>query len=380
VLWGGMKVEKPALSNVDLEFLNNRKFNREEIFAVFKVPPSLAGIEGQGQSRGGLGSSQGGSQAQDRRVFVENTVTNLCRHLEAAFGVIVKRFDSSLEIWFDIEGLPIMQEARRDRLDSAGKAFAMGVPFNDINQVYDLGFRALDWGYKGYLPAQLEEVGEAPVGTGEPGDDPNEPENPEVAGANPIARMAALLGRIEGGGRIESECAALPGMNSRVRRALRAFFFGQRGRVLRALAKMEEGRGAMEETVGENIQQSTFNAQHPIKSAAIHGLLDSEAEDAELLAKLEPLWLEALEFGAGQESSEMELTGQFLAQRREAIRGINAATRSALESSLNEGLARGESREQLEARVREIFNLAANRRARAIAREEMMGTVRKAES
>ena len=35
----------------------------------------------------------------------------------------------------------------------------MGVPFNELNQVYDLGFESLPWGNKGYVASSLREVG-----------------------------------------------------------------------------------------------------------------------------------------------------------------------------------------------------------------------------
>jgi phage portal protein BeeE len=186
-LWGGMKLEKPALSSADMEFLANRKWNLQEIFGVFKVPPSMAGIEtGSGGRASGTsgGSSSGGSQQQDRRVFIENTITTLCRQIEAAFAPIAKRFDPSFEVWFDIDSLPIMQEARRDRLTAATAAFGMGIPLNDINQVYDLGFKKFPHGDTAYLPFNLQPVqndGEigAPTGT-----DPNDPNNPEIGDGN----------------------------------------------------------------------------------------------------------------------------------------------------------------------------------------------------
>jgi hypothetical protein len=37
----------------------------------------------------------------------------------------------------------------------------MGIPFNDLNRVLDLGFQPLPWGDKGYLPGNLSEIGAA---------------------------------------------------------------------------------------------------------------------------------------------------------------------------------------------------------------------------
>ncbi|MDB6056412.1 MAG: Portal protein [Verrucomicrobiales bacterium] len=61
--------------------------------------------------------------------------------------------------WFDLESLPILQNARRQRIMTATTAFQMGVPLNAINQVYQLGFPELPWGNDAYLPTNMQKVG-----------------------------------------------------------------------------------------------------------------------------------------------------------------------------------------------------------------------------
>ena len=153
-LWGKTKVEKPTISSADLQFLENRKLSRQEIGAVFKVPESMMGFAGQQSAL-----SAGSAIEQDRLTFIENTIGGLCRRLEAAMEPIIKSFDPMLDGWFDLDSLPIMQAARRDRMVTAAQAFGMGVPFNELNQVYDLGFESLPWGNKGYVASSLREVG-----------------------------------------------------------------------------------------------------------------------------------------------------------------------------------------------------------------------------
>ncbi len=42
---------------------------------------------------------------------------------------------------------------------AAKVGFDMGIPFNELNRVFDLGFKPLPWGDDGYLPANLQKVG-----------------------------------------------------------------------------------------------------------------------------------------------------------------------------------------------------------------------------
>ncbi len=153
-LWGNATIQQPMISSVDLQFLENRKLNRQEIGAIYKVPEALMGFSTE---KSGL--SAGTGIEQDRLNFVENTMTAICRRLEAAVQPIVKSFGADLYGWFDIESLPLMQNARRQRIMSAASAFNMGVPFNAVNQVYQLGFPELPWGNDAYLPTNLNKVG-----------------------------------------------------------------------------------------------------------------------------------------------------------------------------------------------------------------------------
>lgn len=360
-LSSGVKIEKPTISNVDMEFLQNRKFNREEIFAVFKVPPSMAGIDEASSARGGGGisSSGGGGQQQDRRVFIENTVTNLCRQIEAAFTPIVKRFDPSYELWFDVDSLPIMQEARRDRLDAAGKAFGMGVPLNDINQAYDLGFPDYDWGKKGYLPFNLQEAGEQPE-QADPGDDPNDPDNAET---DSFQRARVLLAKLSHPAPAPAPvaphvCAAPNGYEQSIAGSERAkegrlkkFFFEQRNRVLARLDKIKSLRA--------------------IVTKDIDDLWDKKVEDAELKKKLKPSLQTDLEFGGAQLYEEIGAgidfslppseAIAFLAKRDPILSEINATTWNSVKSSLMDGLAAGDSTDQLAQRVKDVYAMTDSR-------------------
>jgi HK97 family phage portal protein len=154
-LWGNAKIDKPMISSVDLQFMENRRLNRQEIGAIYKVPESMMGFT---DNKSAL--SAGSSVEQDRLNFIESTMTGICRRLEAAIDPIVKSFGADLYGWFDLESLPIMQTARRQRIQSASNAFAMGVPFNAVNQVYQLGFPNFTWGNEAYVPANIQRVGQ----------------------------------------------------------------------------------------------------------------------------------------------------------------------------------------------------------------------------
>ena len=151
LLSGVAEIIKPELSSSDLQFLENRKFSRGEICAAFGVPEEILTATDHAK----YDVMQGA-----RLNFIENRVAPLCRRLEADEEVTVKSLDRGAVGWFDLDSLPIMQQAQRNRLTTARTAFEMGVPFNELNRVLDLGFKRLPWGDKGFVPSTMQNVGE----------------------------------------------------------------------------------------------------------------------------------------------------------------------------------------------------------------------------
>lgn len=147
LLPGIAEITRPQLSSTDLQFLENRKFSRAEICAAFGVPEEIVTS---------TENAKYDVMAGARLNFIENRVAPLCSRLEAEEDITVKTIDPRASGWFDLDSLPIMQDARRNRLAAAKTGFDMGIPFNELNRVLDLGFRPLPWGNKGFIPTALQ--------------------------------------------------------------------------------------------------------------------------------------------------------------------------------------------------------------------------------
>jgi phage portal protein BeeE len=149
-LWGVNEIVKPELSSADMQFLENRKFTRSEICAAFGVPEEVLTSTDKAKYDVMAGA---------RLNFLQNRVVPLCARLEAEEEVTVKAIDPSAIGWFDVDAVPLMQEALKTRLIAAKAGFDMGIPFNLLNREFDLGFPSFPWGNTGYLPAKLQPVG-----------------------------------------------------------------------------------------------------------------------------------------------------------------------------------------------------------------------------
>src|SRR5881396_1152997 len=149
------QVIKPELSSADLQFLENRKFSRAEICAAFGVPEEI--ITSTDHAKYDV--MQGA-----RLNFIENRIAPLCARLEAEEQKTIRAIDPNAVGWFDLDSLPIMQQARRSRLAAAKTGFDMGIPFNELNRLLDLGFPDLPHGNTSYLPSSLQPAGEGGKG------------------------------------------------------------------------------------------------------------------------------------------------------------------------------------------------------------------------
>jgi len=212
LLSGCSEVIRPQLSSTDLQFLENRKFSRAEICAAFGVPEEIVTS---------TDSAKYDVMRGARLNFIENRVAPLCGRLEAGEQVTVRSLDSKAVGWFDLDSLPILQEARRQRLVAARTGFDMGIPFNELNRVLDLGFTALPWGNTGYLSTRFQRLGEVAPGKR------NTPSTPAAA-ADPghwQQRLQLLFSASSESTAPDTE------FKSRLRK-LGRFLFEQRGRAL----------------------------------------------------------------------------------------------------------------------------------------------------
>ena len=80
--------------------------------------------------------------------------------------VTVKCIDPNADGWFDPEDHPVLTAARRDRLAAPRTGFDMGIPFNELNRSFDLGFKPLPWGDKGYVPSAMQAADQAVTSAG----------------------------------------------------------------------------------------------------------------------------------------------------------------------------------------------------------------------
>ena len=149
LLWGGAEILQPKAAAADLNLIQHRRFSLAEICAAFGVPEEIVTT---------VSAAKFDIMKGSRLSFIENRVAPFCRRLEAEEQVCVRALAPGavgLSRWRSTRCLPMR---RMTRLRVAQTGFAMGVPFNELNKVLDLGFDELPFGDTAYVPANMKEV------------------------------------------------------------------------------------------------------------------------------------------------------------------------------------------------------------------------------
>jgi len=362
-LWGGAKVEKPTLSATDMQFLENRKFNRQEICAVFKVPQEIIGFTEDANRS--VGESA-------RLNFIENRILPLCERLEAALAPLIQKMDPTLQGWFDIECLPIMQTARRSRFQSAQQAFGLGTPIDVCNEIFDLGLPDdLPHAGKSFLPFSIQEVG---AETEMPGEDDVEDQDEDSGSTmeddepNPAKRFERLLKQVQ---QRAPDTTVLWQSHVASRRKLVSLFKAKTGKVLN-----DHRRLVLEQLAKQDVAKA-FAEQKGL----VDLVFDPQKFGAQLNAVLTDPFKNTLTTAATELAQEIQMDDpwsmppetalDFIASRKQPIDDVGGTVRARLNTQLQAGLEAGETTSQLSDRVRVVFNEMSEAEAKRVAQTEV---------
>lgn len=142
----------------ELDFMDSRKMNREEICAAFGVPPVLVEIYEHAIYN---------NMKEAKYVLWHNTIIPLLDKIKDAFNkqLLEKDFPAGDAIFdYDLANVSAMEKSFTEKVQNAERLFRMGVPFNAVNQELELGFEEVEGGDTAYLPSNLIPTGDDPFG------------------------------------------------------------------------------------------------------------------------------------------------------------------------------------------------------------------------
>lgn len=153
VLGNGAKWSPMDRTPVEMDFIESRRFTREEICAVFGVPQPVVGI---------LDHANYANIKTAREIFWLDTVIPFLEDLAGGFTRgILREFESdtaNMRISFDLSNVEALAGVHDARLKTARAAWDMGVPLNVLNAVHRLRYPVQPGGDVGFVAANVQPV------------------------------------------------------------------------------------------------------------------------------------------------------------------------------------------------------------------------------
>lgn len=357
ILEGGLKYQSGVESHRDMEFLEQRRYNTQEILGMWRVPKSMFSITDD------LNYATAQSQ---RKLFWENTIIPVLRYIEDAINSYAQnRLKEEIYGQFDLSNVSALMADYKEKVATAEALFRMGFTANEINERLDLGFDNKDWRDKWWIP-----FGQAPA------DEMNFDhfiDEPEKSMPNQsINKIEDLLIKEEKSEQRQRDDAYWYQFNNSVKsiefamnRAMKRYFFELRKELL----------GSLEETKSKGIGEyrgfnwGRFNDR--LKEISIKYLAD--AAKTGVANASNKLGLN-IDFSIFNHKIASMISGRVTKLKRinETIKNeVDSAINAVNQEALEEGLSIQEVANRIKDRTKNTMNLA-NKRAITIARTEVL--------
>lgn len=124
---GDKRIKSLSLSPVDLDFINSRKFTREEITALYEIPPPVVGI---------MDRATYNNIKTAWEIFWRNPVS---RHIHLICRVLTHQlarpdYGDDIRVWPDTSAIPEISQLDEKTIKVAKGLHDMGVPVSEINR------------------------------------------------------------------------------------------------------------------------------------------------------------------------------------------------------------------------------------------------------
>lgn len=134
VLSNGLKYQRMGLTPEEVDFINSRKFNREEIFGIFGVPVQLGGSEA---------AATFSNFSSAMRVLWEGKIFDVLNTVRDELNLFFKTNNMLAEgevFSYDTSKITALRDDEKVKADTAKTYYDMGVPVDQINDRLALGF------------------------------------------------------------------------------------------------------------------------------------------------------------------------------------------------------------------------------------------------
>lgn len=156
ILGNNAKWQQMTLTPQELDFIASRKLTREEICALFRVPPPIVGI---------LDNSTYNNISTAERIYWETNAVPFVQKLRDGFNrALAPEFGAEFRFAVDLSGVLPLLSRLTERLEVAKSFWFMGVPYNTIEQRLQLGTGPIPGGDQGWVPSTVQPADDAGLG------------------------------------------------------------------------------------------------------------------------------------------------------------------------------------------------------------------------
>ncbi|MGA2556933.1 MAG: phage portal protein [Verrucomicrobiota bacterium] len=390
---GDFTIEDPKVQAPDATFISARLENRHEIALAFGVPPSMFDVK----------ASYSIGSASDWFMLISETCIPTGQKIAESINLVLRRQTGrAIQAGFNWDEHPVIQAVRRERADTAQKYFAMGVPLKILNDYLNLELPECPGWDKGYLPINLNAIGEpqenpATSPAYAEGDAP--PDKAQVKASfsalksllGPAAQMKQLLNSSS----VESVKSVVTpdfqkSRNPRETAAWKAHMAARRETVKLYLSKITkvlmqaraEVLKKLEARITKSAPSTSSTPSTPSIQKAVAGdfLFNLHHFTGQLFGVLRPVHALALETAGAQLYKELgiedpfksapEAVLQFTKTRENMLANVPDEIHASIQTVIHDGLQNGDPIKKIADAVRAKFNQIDAGRAKTIAMTE----------
>lgn len=385
-LSGDVAIENPEIQSPDADFVTGRLQNRHEVFIAFGVPPSMADLV----------ANYSVGQASDRYVLISETCIplangKLCGGINRVSQMFFPGGRPALISRFKFDDHPVMQQVRRERIDTGTKLWDRGMPWDRISEHLDLGLPEFEGSDKGYVPFSVAEVGEGEdLGSKkeDSGSGKTEEQEQEQEENGKIDAMLAAL-RATPEERMRVALTAPLQLTSRAGDSKREALWKSHMRQQAGTVKMFGAKfnkvlmSARSECLGKiehhyKAERGTRNAE--LKAVAADLVFSLDPFKSRLTATMRGAGQQALKTAGDQANRELgnddpwsmapEAMKRILDGRENLMKDVADEVFDTVKGTLKEGIDAGDSTADLASRVKEKFNDISKGRSTVVAKTE----------
>jgi len=362
LLEAGLKYEASAETHRDMEFLEQRRYNREEILGIWRVPKSLFSI---------TDDLNYATAREQKRIFWENSIIPTLTYVEEVLNAFFfPKYSPELYGQFDLSRVVALMSDFTEKVDNAVKLYGIGFTANEINKRLDLGFddkpwRSTWWIPFGQVPADqvMNDPFALPGPEGEPPAADPDPEDEPKLNDNAIEKLARFVGpdyeavkqnELISWERFDRLSAPI---EREYARRLKAYFFHVRKAVLAEIEKNAKSLGDLSNVNWDSLEALLIKTSRPFLLQATERGVKNAADFMNANINFEIFNPKIISFAKDKEVK---------------IKRVNDTVKREVMNIVQESIRTGASVQDASKEVRRMFNFAADRSIR-IARTEVIG-------